>query len=326
MKVSGEDRSTGPLYLVTGGAGFIGSHLAETLVGRGDRVRVLDDFSAGRRENLAGTAGAVEIVEGDIGDAGVCERACEGVDYVFHEAARVSVEESIADPVGNHRTNVSGTLNMLLAARDAGCKRFVYAGSAAAYGDTPLLPHREDMAPRPLSPYAVAKYVGELYCRTFFDLYGLETVVLRYFNVFGPRQDENSPYSGVIARFIGQLLREEEITIYGDGEQTRDFVAVENVVEANLLACTAPEAAGRVINVGAVERTSVSRLADLLMELTGVKCRVNRAPARTAEVRHSQADISTARQVLSYQVEVPVREGLERTVAWYRQARGKAPD
>ncbi|UCC68070.1 MAG: SDR family oxidoreductase [Armatimonadota bacterium] len=308
-----------PAYLVTGGAGFIGSHLVEALVKRGERVRVLDDFSAGRRENLAGAAGRVEVLEGDIKDVEACRRACEGVGYVLHHAARVSVEESLADPVGCHEVNALGTLKMLCAAREAGCKRFVYAGSASVYGDTATIPHREDMAERPLSPYAVAKHVGELYCRAFFDLYELDTVVLRYFNVFGPRQDASSPYSGVIAKFVGDLLQGKGITVYGDGEQSRDFVAVENVVNANLLACTAAEAPGKVMNIGCGERMSVNRLGEELRELTGVSCEVGHGAARSGEVRHSQADIRRAREVLGYEVAVPVMEGLRRTVGWYRK-------
>lgn len=306
-------------YLVTGGAGFIGSHLVEALVRAGHRVRVLDNFSTGRRENLSPVGDAVEVIEGDIADRGACDRACEGVDYVLHHAARVSVAESHEDPVGCHQVNALGTLKLLCAAREAGCRRFVYAGSASAYGNPSELPHREDMLPQPLSPYAVAKHVGELYCRAFFGLYGIETVVLRYFNVFGARQEAASPYSGVIARFVDGLIRGEGITIYGDGEQTRDFVPIENVVEANMLACRAPEAAGRLINIGAGEPMSVNRLAEVLQELIGVRLEIARGPARQGEVQHSLADIRRAKELLGYQVRVPVREGLRRTVAWRRE-------
>jgi UDP-N-acetylglucosamine 4-epimerase len=309
-----------PLYLVTGGAGFIGSHLAETLAISGQRVRVLDDFSAGKRENLAGLGKDVEIVEGDITDLDICRQACQGARYVLHHAARVSVAESQENPILYESVNALGTLNLLSAARAARCRRFVYAGSASAYGNPPDLPHHEGIPPRPLSPYAVAKHVGELYARTFNDLYGLETVVLRYFNVFGPRQDAHSPYSGVIARFIQGLLDDGKITIFGDGEQTRDFVAVENIVAANLLACTAPEAAGHVINIGCGNRISVNELARLLSELAGVKARIGRRKSRPGEVRHSVADISRAKKLLGYRVSVTVPDGLRRTVAWYRDA------
>lgn len=309
-------------YLVTGGAGFIGSHLAEALVKAGHRVRVLDDFSSGRRENLSGVQGGVEVIEEDVADQGVCDRACKGAEYVLHHAARVSVAESHEDPVACDEVNAVGTLKLLSAARDAGCTRFVYAGSASAYGNSAELPHHEEMMPRPLSPYAVAKHVGELYCRAFSDLHGLETVVLRYFNVFGPRQDASSPYSGVIARFIDGLIRERGVTICGDGEQTRDFVSIENVVHANLLACTAPGAAGQIINIGSGERMSVNRLAEVLQDVMGVRAEVSRGPARQGEVRHSAADLRRAREVLGYEVEVPVVEGLRRTVAWHRERAG----
>lgn len=309
-------------YLVTGGAGFIGSHLVEALVNAGHRVRALDNFSTGRRENLSLVGDAVEVIEGDITDRGACDRACEGVDYVLHHAARVSVAESHEDPVGCHQVNALGTLQLLCAAREAGCRRFVYAGSASAYGNPSELPHREDMLPQPLSPYAVAKHVGELYCRVFFGLYGIETVVLRYFNVFGARQEAASPYSGVIARFVDRLIRGEGITIYGDGEQTRDFVPIENVVEANMLACKVPEAAGMLINIGAGEPMSVNRLAEVLQELIGVRVEIVRGPARQGEVQHSLADIRRAKELLGYQVRVPVREGLRRTVAWRRERAG----
>jgi nucleoside-diphosphate-sugar epimerase len=309
-----------PLYLVTGGAGFIGSHLVETLAISGQRVRVLDDLSAGKRENLAFAEGDVDLIESSVADPETCRRACEGVDYVLHHAARVSVQESWEDPVLYEEVNALGTLRMLTAAREAGCKRFVYAGSASAYGSIGELPHREDMPADPLSPYAVAKHAGELYCRAFHDSDGLETVILRYFNVFGPRQPADSPYSGAIARFVDGLLTGEGLTILGDGEQSRDFVPVENVVEANLLACTAPDVAGQIVNIGCGEQMTVNRLADLLIELTGARCRPAQGPARPGEVRHSVADISRAHALLGYRVGVTVLDGLRRTVAWYRAA------
>ncbi len=309
-----------PLYLVTGGAGFIGSHIVETLAISGQRVRVLDDFSAGTRENLHPFADGIEVIDGSVTDPDACAESCEAVDYVLHHAARVSVQESWEDPVLYEEVNALGTLRTLTAAREAGCRRFVYAGSASAYGSIGDLPHREDMAPDPLSPYAVAKHAGELYCRAFHDLRGLETVILRYFNVFGPRQQADSTYSGVIARFVADLLAGRGVTVFGDGDQSRDFVAVENVVEANLLACTAPEAAGQIINIGCGEQMTVNRLVDVLIELTGAGCEVGRGPARPGEVRHSAADISRARRLLGYRVNVSVPDGLRRTVAWYRTA------
>ncbi|HUU53347.1 MAG TPA: SDR family oxidoreductase [Armatimonadota bacterium] len=318
MKSRGSHSSEAPLYLVTGGAGFIGSHLAETLAISGQRVRVFDDFSAGKKENLASVEPSVELLEGDVTDLEACREACKGVEYILHHAARVSVAESLEDPFRYQRANALGTLNMLWAAREARCTRFVYAGSASAYGNPPERPHREDMIPQPLSPYAVAKHVGELYCRTFHDAYGLETVVLRYFNVFGSRQNADSPYSGVIARFLHGLLSGDGITIFGDGEQSRDFVAVENVVAANLLACTAPEAAGAVVNIGCGEGVTINRLVEILTDLTGAAAPVAHGPARVGEVRHSVADIRRAKELLGYRVGVTVPDGLRRTVAWYR--------
>jgi UDP-glucose 4-epimerase len=316
--VSGSKPSADPFYLVTGGAGFIGSHLVHALVSRGERVRVLDDFSSGRRENLASIADRIELMEGDVTDAAACLRACSGVDYVLHEAARVSVTESVQDPVGAHTVNALGTLRMLQAAQDAGVRRFIYAGSASAYGNPTALPHREEMPPHPLSPYAVSKHVGELYCRVFFELHGLETVVLRYFNVFGPRQDACSPYSGVIAVFVDRLLAGDAIVIHGDGEQSRDFVPVANVVAANLEACTAPSAAGEIMNIGCGESMTINRLAALLCELAGRDVEISHGPARQGDVRHSRADITRARSVLDYKPDVSVLEGLRETIAWYR--------
>jgi UDP-N-acetylglucosamine 4-epimerase len=307
----------GGTYLVTGGAGFIGSHLVHALVGAGRRVRVLDDFSTGHRENLAEVADELEVIEGDVSDAEACRGACEGVDYVLHEAAKVSVEASIEDPVSTHEVNALGTLKMLCAARGAGVRRFVYAGSASAYGNPEELPHREEMTPQPLSPYAVAKHAGELYCRVFSDLCGLETVVLRYFNVFGPRQDASSPYSGVIAIFAERLLRGGAITIEGDGEQSRDFVPVRNVVAANLRACTAPAAPGKVLNIGCGESMTINQLAAALRELTGSSADVSHGPPRQGDVRHSVADVTRAREILGYEPEVSVLDGLRETVAWY---------
>ncbi len=306
--------------LVTGGAGFIGSHLVHSLVAKGYPVRVLDNFLTGKRGNLEAVGAAVEVLPGDITDPDACRRACQGVDLVLHHAARVSVAESVQSPGPTHDTNATGTLNMLIAAKAAGCRRFVYAGSASAYGDTDILPHHEGMTPRPLSPYAVSKHIGELYCQVFHRLYGLETVVLRYFNVFGPRQDPSSPYSGVIAQFVSRLLRGEPLTICGDGDQTRDFVPVENVVNANLLACAAAAAAGQIINIGCGESMSVNDLAGTLLDLSGARSEVAHADPRPGDIRHSVADITRARELLGYRVQVTPSEGLKRTLDWYGRA------
>ncbi len=310
----------GRTVLVTGGAGFIGSHLVERLVAEGARVRVLDDFSTGRRENLAPFDGVVEVHEASVVDARACERACAGATYVLHEAALPSVARSVADPGATHETCATGTLNLLRASAAAGVRRFVYAGSSSAYGDTPTLPKREDMPPQPRSPYAVAKLTGEHYARIFPALFGLETVVLRYFNVFGPRQDPASPYSAVVPLFIAAALEGRAPRIDGDGEQTRDFTYVDNVVEANLRACTAPAAgvAGEVFNVGCGERISVNRLWALIRELARGSVDAVHGPPRPGDVRDSLADLTRIRQGLGYRGEVDLEEGLSRTVAWLR--------
>jgi len=310
-------------YLVTGGAGFIGSHLVEALVAAGHPVRVLDDFSTGSRENLRGLSETLEIIEGDVRDPTACRAACKGVDYVLHQAARVSVAESIEDPVTTHEVNALGTLKLLVAAREAGCRRFVYAGSASAYGDAQDLPVREDTPPSPRSPYAVAKFVGELYCGISRELHDLPCVVLRYFNVFGPRQDPNSPYSGVIARFIRQLIRGETLTIFGDGEQSRDFVAVQNVVEANLLACRAADSPDHTLNIGSGGAMTINDLVRLLGELIGTAPRVTHASPRPGDIRHSLADITRAQRLLGYRVRVSTEEGLRRTLQWHLQSAGE---
>jgi UDP-glucose 4-epimerase len=304
--------------LVTGGCGFIGSHLVAALVARGDRVRVLDDFSSGRRASLADVAPDVEIHEGDVRDADVVRRAVAGVEYVLHQAALVSVPRSFEAPLLTHAINATGTLNVLVAAREAGVRRLLYAGSASAYGDDPALPKREDMAPQPLSPYAAAKLAGEQYCAVFAHGYGLETVVLRYFNVYGPRQDPRSPYAGVISRFIAALLRGEPPTIYGDGTQSRDFVYVDDVVAANLLALEAPAATGAPINVASGQRHSLLDLVATLNMVVGTAIAARHAPRRAGDVWHSQASIARAEQALGYRPRVSLRDGLARTVAWYR--------
>jgi nucleoside-diphosphate-sugar epimerase len=306
-------------YLVTGGAGFIGSHLAEALVRRGERVRVCDNLSTGRRDNLAHLDG-VEVLEGDLAELEVARAAVAGMEYVLHQAAIPSVPRSVADPVTSNRANVDATLNVLVAARDAGVRRLVYAGSSSAYGDTPTLPKHEDMPPRPLSPYALQKLVGEQYCRMFTGLYGLETVTIRYFNVFGPRQDPSSAYSGVISLFVKALVEGEAPVIYGDGEQTRDFTYIANVVDGVLRACHAPGVSGEVINVATGERISLNQLFSVVRRLTGAPVQPRYADPRTGDVRDSQADITRARQLLDYDVRVPLEEGLRRTLAWFREA------
>jgi UDP-N-acetylglucosamine/UDP-N-acetyl-alpha-D-glucosaminouronate 4-epimerase len=306
-------------YLVTGGAGFIGSHLVEELLRRGESVRVADNFSTGKRENLP-SSGAVEIVEGDLAGAAVAKEAVAGCEFVLHQAAIPSVPRSVQDPLTSHRANVDATLQVLLAARDAGVKRLVFAGSSSAYGNAAVLPKREDMKPQPLSPYALQKLVSEQYCQLFSKLYGLETVTIRYFNVFGPRQDPGSPYSGVISLFVRALMEDRAPTIYGDGKQTRDFTFVTDVVASVLLACQAPNVAGEVINVACGGRVS---LLELLRALQVILCRDIPpvfAPAREGDVRDSQADIFKARQLLGFSPSVPFEEGLRRTVAWYRTA------
>jgi UDP-glucose 4-epimerase len=307
-------------YLVTGAAGFIGSTLARALLGRGEVVRGLDNFSTGKRENLVDVLDRIELYEADLLNLDSLHRACQEVDYVFHEAAIPSVPRSVQDPLGNNRANVDGTLNLLVAARDAKVKRVIYAASSSAYGDTPTLPKREDMPPNPISPYAVAKLAGEYYMTSFYRCYGLETVSLRYFNVFGPRQDPASPYSGVLAKFITQMLNGEEATIFGDGKQSRDFTYVDNVVEANLLACQADakEAAGRIFNVATGRRADLYQTFQILKELIGYPGEVKYGPERAGDVKHSLADISRAEQHLGYRPKVDFEEGLSRTIEWYR--------
>ncbi|MBI2834203.1 MAG: SDR family oxidoreductase [Acidobacteria bacterium] len=307
-------------YLVTGGAGFIGSHLVDALVHRGERVRVVDNFSTGKRENLAGARGA-EILEGDLARSDVARAAVSGADVVLHQAALPSVPRSVEDPVTSNRANIDATLEILVAARDAGVKRVVYAGSSSAYGDTPVLPKREEMPPRPLSPYALQKLVGEQYAQLFTHLYGLETVTLRYFNVFGPRQDPSSTYSGVISLFVTSLLEDRSPVIYGDGEQTRDFTYVTNVVDGVLEACRAPDVSGLVMNCATGRRISINELYKSVRRLTGASAEPTYAAPRPGDIRHSQADISRARQLLGYEPRVTFEEGLRRTVDWFRLER-----
>lgn len=305
------------LYLVTGGAGFIGSHLAAELVRCGERVRIVDNLSTGKRKNLEASAGA-EFVQGDLADPDLARRVVDGVDYVLHQAAIPSVPRSVEDPITSNRSNIDATLNILVAARDAGVKRLVYAGSSSAYGDTPALPKREDMAPRPLSPYALQKLVGEQYCEMFTRLYGFPTVTIRYFNVFGPRQDPSSPYSGVISLFISALVDGRRPVIYGDGEQTRDFTYVANVVDGVLRACQAPAAPGETINVATGGRISLNELFRRLKDLTGASVEPVYGEPRPGDVKHSQADISKAQRLLGYLPKVSFEDGLKRTLEWYK--------
>jgi UDP-glucose 4-epimerase len=311
-------------YLVTGGAGFIGSHIVDELVRRGEHVRVLDNFSTGKRANLQLPTSnlqlptAIDIIEGDIRDRDAVQRAVTGVDYVLHQAALPSVQRSVDDPLTTNEINVTGALNVLLAAREARVKRVVFASSSAVYGNSPTLPKHETMPTNPLSPYAVSKLAGETYCRVFYEIYGLPTVALRYFNVFGPRQDPNSQYSAVIPLFIAAMLRGDPPTIYGDGLQSRDFTYVANVVRANLLACDRDEAIGQVMNVACGERYTLLDLHRDLVKLTGRVLQPIFAPARPGDVKHSMAAIEQAQQTLGYAPVVDWREGLRRTVEWYQ--------
>jgi nucleoside-diphosphate-sugar epimerase len=306
-------------YLVTGVAGFIGRSIAAALLARGETVRGIDSFITGKRENLAGLE-AMEFREGDLADPAVCAQVCEGMDTIFHEAALASVPRSVADPVATNVNCVDATLNLLVAAKAAGVRRVIYAGSSSAYGDTPTLPKREDMLPNPISPYAVAKLAGEHYMQTFTRVYCLETVTLRYFNVFGPYQDPRSHYSGVLAIFCRKMIAGEQPTIYGDGEQSRDFTYIDNVVHANLLAADAPaeKVSGRMMNTATGTRITLNETFEILKDLTGFGGSPFYAPPRAGDIRDSLADIGHARELLGYEPRVDFREGLRRTVEWYR--------
>lgn len=306
-------------YLVTGGAGFIGSHIVETLVERGDAVRVLDNLTTGKKENLEAVAGRIEFVEGDIRDTETCARAVKGVDHVLHEAALASVVRSVEDPLLTNAINVTGTLNMLLAARDAGVKSFVLASSSAVYGDDPAMPKVEGREGRPLSPYAVSKLVDEKYAQAFHALYGLNTVALRYFNVFGPRQDPFSQYAAVIPLFITKILGGERPVVYGDGEQSRDFIFVENVVRANIEAAGSAAAAGEVLNVAGGDGMTVNGLLAAVNEVLGTKVEAVHADPRPGDIEHSTADVRKARRLMDFTPGISFMDGLRETAAWYKK-------
>jgi len=309
-------------FLITGVAGFIGSALARAILAQGDHVRGIDNLSTGKKENIAEIMSRMDFREADLLDLATVAQACRGADYVLHEAAIPSVPRSIVDPVSSNRANVDATVNVLVAAREAKVRRVVFAASSSAYGDTPTLPKREDMTPNPISPYAVAKLASEHYMTSFYRCYGLETVSLRYFNIFGPRQDPASPYSGVLAKFITQMLRGEQPAIFGDGTQSRDFTYIDNAVLANLLACRVPagEVAGRVFNVATGRRVDLKETFQLLKRLTGYSGEVRHEPERSGDVKHSLADLSRAEKHLGYKPTVDFEEGLRRTIEWYRSS------
>ena len=309
-------------FLITGVAGFIGSALARAILAQGDQVRGIDNLSTGKKENIAEIMSRMDFREADLLDLATVAQACRGADYVLHEAAIPSVPRSIVDPVSSNRANVDATVNVLVAAREAKVRRVVFAASSSAYGDTPTLPKREDMTPNPISPYAVAKLASEHYMTSFYRCYGLETVSLRYFNIFGPRQDPASPYSGVLAKFITQMLRGEQPAIFGDGTQSRDFTYIDNAVLANLLACRVPagEVAGRVFNVATGRRVDLKETFQLLKRLTGYSGEVRHEPERSGDVKHSLADLSRAEKHLGYKPTVDFEEGLRRAIEWYRSS------
>jgi UDP-glucose 4-epimerase len=307
------------LYLVTGVAGFIGSSITQALLDRGERVRGIDNFVTGKRENLAGLRG-LDFVQGDINEPADIQKVCDGVDTIFHEAAIPSVPRSVKDPIESNQANVNGTLQLLVAAKDAKVKRVIYAGSSSAYGDTPTLPKHEGMIPDPISPYAVSKVAGEFYMQSFYRVYGLETVTLRYFNVFGPRQDPSSPYSGVLAKWITQMLSDGPVTVFGDGEQSRDFTFIENVVHGNILASSAPSnrVAGKVFNLATGTRITLNEVLSELKDIIGYRGSPIYADERTGDIKHSLADITRAKIELGYSPRVDFKEGLRRTVEWYQ--------
>ena len=305
--------------LVTGGAGFIGSNLCKELLARGHRVKVIDNLSTGKIKNISPFIDKIKFINGDLKLKEDAKKACEGIDYIFHEAAIPSVIRSVEDPVVTNDANISGTLNLLIAAKEAKVKRVVYAGSSSIYGDSPVLPKKEDMKPDPLSPYAVSKLTGEYYCKVFSSLYGIDTVTLRYFNVFGPNQDPSSPYSGVISIFITKILEGKNPTIFGDGRQSRDFTFVKNVVEGNILAATVPLAANKIINIACGNRIDLNQLVNSLNEILNSKIKPIYTDSRPGDVKHSQADISLAREILGYSPRFSFKDGLVETVKWYQR-------
>ena len=307
-------------YLVTGGAGFIGSNIVDELVRRNHEVAVLDDLSAGKESNLAGIRKKIDLRIGSITNLATVQSAVKGAQYVIHLGARTSVPRSVNDPLDTNHVNIDGTLNVLVAARDAKVRRFVYAASSSAYGETPTLPKTEAMQPEPISPYGVTKYVGELYAQAFGRTYGLENSSVRYFNVFGPRQDPTSQYSGVLSRFMLAVINNEQPVIYGDGEQSRDFTYIDNIVDETLRACDAADASGKVFNGGTGARITLNQVLKLLEKISGRKIQAKYDPPRTGDIRDSQADISLARKILGYEPIVHFEEGLERTWNWYREA------
>jgi nucleoside-diphosphate-sugar epimerase len=311
-------------FVVTGGAGFIGSNTVDELIRRGHSVVVLDDLSSGKEENLAEVRSKISFIKGSITDLEVVRKAMQEADYVLHLAARTSVPRSVKDPLETNRVNVDGTLNVLLAARDAKVKRIVFAASSSTYGESSTLPKTERMQPEPISPYGVTKYVGELYAQTFGRVYGLENISLRYFNIFGPRQDPNSPYSGVLSRFCTAFLEGTQPVVFGDGEQSRDFTFVANAVQANLLACEAPGVTGKVFNVGTGGRYTLNQTLEMLRQISGNPLEAKYDPPRDGDIRDSQADITLARELLGYNPTVEFPEGLRLTFEWYREAQAKA--
>jgi nucleoside-diphosphate-sugar epimerase len=313
-------------YLVTGGAGFVGSNTVDELVRRGHSVVVLDDLSSGKEDNLAEIRNKITFIKGSITDIEVVRKAMHEAEYVLHLAARTSVPRSVKDPVETNRINIDGTLNVLVAAKELKVKRVVFSASSSAYGETPTLPKVETMQPQPISPYGVTKYVGELYAQTFGRCYGLENVSLRYFNIFGPRQDPSSPYTGVLAKFCSSFLDETQPVIFGDGEQTRDFTYVDNAVQANLLACEAPNVSGKVFNVGCGCRISLNAVLVALRKMEVQSLEVRYEPPREGDIRDSQADISQAREFLGYDPQIDFAEGLKRTFDWYRSTHTKAAE
>jgi UDP-N-acetylglucosamine/UDP-N-acetyl-alpha-D-glucosaminouronate 4-epimerase len=306
-------------FLVTGGAGFIGSHICRKLVSEGCFVRVLDNLLTGKKSNLAGVIEKIEFIEADMGDSQVARSAMKDIDVVLHQGALPSVPRSVDDPAATHRHCVDATFTLLLAARDAGVKRFVYAASSSAYGDAPISPKVETMPPAPLSPYAVGKLVGEYYCSVFSGVFGLETISLRYFNVFGPRQDPSSQYAAAIPAFVTAMLKGEAPTIYGDGEQSRDFTYIDNVVEANLLAARAERTNGQVVNVACGQAVTVNAIIDMINDLLGKNIRPTYVAPRPGDVKHSLADITLAQRLIGFKPTVQFREGLEKAIDWYRR-------